>query len=252
MSSTTTLATSINNYNESMYVNFTADTPDKYFPRYGTAYLFLRNLFSIFGLCMNVGTIFVVLKNKRLHTPSNVLVISLAVADITTSLVGPLTITVTILKLQANLKHWKIFCYITSVFTLNGSFGNFIIICATAYDRFIAIRFPYFYKMHVNLKLMIKISILLWIMVILNSVIFIENAFHFTATEICLETIMVEPGMFMILEYSSFFLVSANTTVLYYYIWKKISSHKIEPVIQTTDNSASCTLGKQLNYFQGS
>ena len=57
-----------------------------------TIYLVLRNIQGLITIFVNLLTIIVIVRYKRLHTSSNVLIVSLAVADLITGCAGALLI----------------------------------------------------------------------------------------------------------------------------------------------------------------
>ena len=57
-----------------------------------TIYLVLRNIQGLITMFVNLLTIIVIVRYKRLHTSSNVLIVSLAVADLITGCGGALLI----------------------------------------------------------------------------------------------------------------------------------------------------------------
>ena len=57
-----------------------------------TIYLVLRNIQGLITIFVNLLTIIVIVRYKRLHTSSNVLIVSLAVADLITGCGGALLI----------------------------------------------------------------------------------------------------------------------------------------------------------------
>ena len=57
-----------------------------------TIYLVLRNIQGLITIFVNLLTIIVIVRYKRLHTSSNVLIFSLAVADLITGCGGALLI----------------------------------------------------------------------------------------------------------------------------------------------------------------
>ena len=74
----------------------------------------------VVGFGMNTLTCIIIVKDKYLRTGSNMLLLNIALSDIMSSLVAPLTMTVGILEHFYKLSGWKELCYLTTFLALTG------------------------------------------------------------------------------------------------------------------------------------
>ncbi|XP_055063196.2 trace amine-associated receptor 13c-like [Misgurnus anguillicaudatus] len=115
---------------------------------YNIMYVFF-SLLSVWTVFLNLLVIISISHFKRLHTPTNMLILSLAVADL---LVGLIAIPVEAIKLIETCWYFgEIFCGLFIIFLgffLSVSLSNLVLI---ALDRFIAVIYPLLYTQKITM-----------------------------------------------------------------------------------------------------
>nr|XP_055064858.1 trace amine-associated receptor 13c-like [Misgurnus anguillicaudatus] len=115
---------------------------------YNIMYVFF-SLLSVWTVFMNLLVIISISHFKKLHTPTNMLILSLALADL---LVGLIVIPIEAIKLIEMCWYFgEIFCGLFIIFLglfLSVSLGNLVLI---AVDRFIAVIYPLLYTQKITM-----------------------------------------------------------------------------------------------------
>ncbi|XP_076876911.1 trace amine-associated receptor 6-like [Brachyhypopomus gauderio] len=131
--------------------------------RTGTGNIFLFTLLSFISVCtvfLNLLVIISISHFKQLHTPTNLLILSLAVADL---IVGLVVMPVNIMQLKDSCWYLgKMSCTVVLVFTfvsVSASMCNMVFIAG---DRYIAVSDPLLYSTKVTVCKMSLLIILGW------------------------------------------------------------------------------------------
>ncbi|XP_030648043.1 trace amine-associated receptor 8a-like [Chanos chanos] len=151
--------------------------------RSGSEYIFMYIIFfslSALTVFLNLLVIISVSHFKQLHTPTNMLVLSLAVADM---IVGLFVMPVEGIRLIETCWYFgEIFC---SIFPLvvttvvSGSLGNLIFI---SIDRYIAVSDPLLYSTKVTIKRVIICISVIWLYSLIYSVAVLSNHMFYPET----------------------------------------------------------------------
>ncbi len=151
---------------------------------YNIMYIFF-SLLSAWTLFLNLLVIISVSHFKKLHTPTNLLILSLAVADM---LVG-IVILIEATKLIETCWYFgDISCGIYSMFVsvlVSGSLGNLVLI---AFDRYVAVCYPLLYPQKITTTKTLLTIFLCWFCSSAYSTCFIINSGHFNTshrTDVC-------------------------------------------------------------------
>ncbi|XP_037837496.1 trace amine-associated receptor 1-like [Kryptolebias marmoratus] len=118
-------------------------------------------LLSVVTVCGNLLVIISVLYFKQLHTPTNSLILSLAVADLLVGIiVFPLTI---VFSPSSCMFHEDLFCKIRDSFNAYLCTCSIMHLCCISVDRYYAVCQPLMYKSKISHRVVVIMIILNWI-----------------------------------------------------------------------------------------
>ncbi|XP_073686279.1 trace amine-associated receptor 13c-like [Garra rufa] len=147
-------------------------------------YIFISTV-SVFTVFLNLLVIISITHFKQLHTPTNVLIFSLAVADL---IVGLILMPVQGIKLIEPCWYFgEIFCSIFPLIfyvVVTASLGNLIIISV---DRYIAVNDPLRYPVRVNINRAVFSIVVNWVFCCIYSfVLLYESILHPESNHTCI------------------------------------------------------------------
>ncbi len=198
-------------------------------------YIVLRLLTSVFGFCGNLLVLVSVWRNIFLQTANNVLIASLSVADVFTSLNGPISMLLYLGNKHLNESEHKVLlswaCVLKTLLDLFGMAGNVGSIFLIALDRFISVTFPIKYLSTISKKKVSTLVLVLWAYLAMISPILSQYAY--SAYSYCDIVEFLPNWAFWGVLVGQFMLVSMVTAVLYlriaYVAW--IRSNKVSTTI---------------------
>ncbi|XP_017157619.1 trace amine-associated receptor 1-like [Poecilia reticulata] len=180
-------------------------------------YIFL-GLLSVITVCGNLLVIISIIYFKQLHTPSNYLIVSLAVADLLVGIVVfPLSMS---FSLSYCLYYRDLFCKIRDSFDVILSTTSIFNLCCISVDRYYAVCQPLTYRSKINTGVVLVMILMSWGVSVLVAVGFIvaevnqekcqENCF----SDVVLEKVLAPvfsfylPVIVMLYIYLRIFLVA--------------------------------------------
>ncbi|XP_066506527.1 trace amine-associated receptor 13c-like [Hoplias malabaricus] len=153
--------------------------------RTGPAYMFLFIILSCISLCtvfLNLLVIISISHFKQLHTPTNMLILSLAVADL---IVGMFLMPVKIMELADSCWYLgQVGCYVFPVInglSLSTSLCSLIFI---AVDRYIAVSDPLLYSTRISVCKMYVLIVVGWSFCLWYNIIYLYFNDHFFQSQI--------------------------------------------------------------------
>ncbi|KAM4529205.1 trace amine-associated receptor 1-like [Fundulus diaphanus] len=184
-------------------------------------YIFLGFL-SVITVCGNLLVIISIVYFKQLHTPSNYLIVSLALTDLLVGIVVfPLSMS---FSLSFCLHYRDLFCKIRDSFDVILSSTSISNLCCISVDRYYAVCHPLTYRSKINTSVVLIMILMSWGVSVLVAIGFIvaelnqekcqENCFSDVVLQIAFAPIIsfYLPVMIMLYIYLRIFLVAQRQT----------------------------------------
>ena len=189
----------------------------------------LRWIESLFGWFGNCLVIVAVTRYPDLQTPTGSLLANLALADVLTASLTPLS---TAVEAMGRSSQWLYCCIIKEILYTIASFGNILSLTLISIDRLICITAPFWYNKHVTLGLTLVGQAIGWVVIFTTYIVIFtarSNINHPIPT--CVYPFLIsESDMKLFLLNPFYFLNSVtilNYVILVAVVWKQ--GRKIAP-----------------------
>ncbi|XP_047430030.1 trace amine-associated receptor 1-like [Mugil cephalus] len=180
-------------------------------------YVFLGSL-CLVTICGNLLVMISIIYFKQLHTPTNYLILSLAVADLLVGvLVFPFSMAFTV---TSCLYHENLICKIRDSFDVSLCTSSILNLCCISIDRYYAVCQPLTYRTKINTRVTLIVILLCWgVSVLIGIGIIIAGFSQGTCEEMCSVDVVVAntigpvfsfylPAIIMLCIYLKIFLVA--------------------------------------------
>ncbi|XP_049445637.1 trace amine-associated receptor 4-like [Epinephelus fuscoguttatus] len=180
-------------------------------------YIFLM-LLSVITMRPSCHIIIAVLYFQQLHTPTNYLILSLAVADLLVGItVFPFSLAFSVISC---LYHEGLFCKVRGSFDISLSTTSILNLCCISIDRYYAVCQPLTYNIRINHRVIVVMILLSWgVSALIGISVIIAGLNNEKCNERCLIDVLIEntvgpilsfylPAIIMLCIYLKIFLVA--------------------------------------------
>ncbi|XP_036451455.1 trace amine-associated receptor 13c-like [Colossoma macropomum] len=177
---------------------------------------------------------------KELHTPTNLLILSLAVADL---LVGLFVMPVKILELVDSCWHLgKIACSVSPIINGLSVLASLCSLIFIAVDRYIAISDPLLYSTRITASKMSMVIILGWSFCLLYMIIYVYFNDHLLQSQMSTrcdgECVMLVKYSWVVIDLVIFFLAPCSVILVLYSIIFKVARRQAKAVRAVTNGTS--------------
>ncbi|XP_042246583.1 trace amine-associated receptor 1-like isoform X2 [Thunnus maccoyii] len=214
-------------------------------------YIFLGSL-SVVTICGNILVIISIIYFKQLHTPTNYLILSLAVADLLVGfLVFPFSMEYTV---SFCLYHKDLLCKVRDSIDVTLSTASILNLCCISIDRYYAVCQPLTYRTKINVHVVVIMILVSWSVSVLVAIGFlIAGLNHEKCEEKCFIDVLLAnilgaifsfylPMIIMLCIYLKIFLVAQRQA-------RSIQSTKSGATVSKMERKATKTLAIVMGVF---
>lgn len=217
----------------------------------GLFYVFLGSV-AVLTVCGNLLVILSIIYFRQLHTPTNYLVFSLAVADL---LVGALVLPLTMEFSVTSCFFYKVFyCKVRGTFDVSLCTASILNLCCISIDRYYAVCHPLKYQSKINDRVVVVMILFSWTLSVLTGIGYISAGmtsgkcdskcfvYFLIANILGLVFSFYLPVIIILCIYVKIFLVARRQV-------KSIQNSKSAATVRKTERKATKTLAIVMGVF---
>ncbi|XP_066506542.1 trace amine-associated receptor 6-like [Hoplias malabaricus] len=209
----------------------------------GPAYIFLFIVLSFISVCtvfLNLLVIISISHYKQLHTPTNLIILSLAVADF---LVGLIVMPGNIMQLMDSCWYLgNVACSIFPLMTSLSMFASLYSLVLIAVDRYIAVSDPLLYPSRVTVSKMSICITLGWSFCLIYIIIIMHFSDHLISTQLyatCYgECVLVMKHSLLIFDFMVSFLTPCSVILILYGLIFKVAKRQAKAIRNVTNGAS--------------
>ncbi|XP_066506568.1 trace amine-associated receptor 6-like [Hoplias malabaricus] len=217
----------------------------------GIGYFLLCFVLSCISVCtvfLNLLVIISISHFKQLHTPTNLIILSLAVADF---LVGLFVMPVNIMQLMDSCWYFgTIACYISPIISFLAMYGSLYSLILIAVDRFIAITDPLQYSTRITACKTVLFIILGWSFYLCYVIMYLYFNDYFIQPELSThcygECVLVVKYSWAIIDLVVAFIVPCCLILFLYSTIFKVARRQAKAIRAVNNGASSKNGGKML------
>ncbi|XP_066506539.1 trace amine-associated receptor 13c-like [Hoplias malabaricus] len=204
----------------------------------GPAYMLLFIILSCISVCtvfLNLLVIISISHFKQLHTPTNLLILSLAVADF---LVGLFVMPVKIMELADSCWYLgEFWCYISPIINFLSITASLCSLIIIAVDRYIAVSDPLLYSTRITVCKMSVLITLSWSFSLFYNIIYLYfNGYFFQFQIRCYgECVLYVRHFWVTIDLVIFFIIPCSIILVLYFIIFKVARRQAKAVRAVTN-----------------
>uniref|UniRef100_A0A3P8YFU5 G-protein coupled receptors family 1 profile domain-containing protein n=1 Tax=Esox lucius TaxID=8010 RepID=A0A3P8YFU5_ESOLU len=162
---------------------------------YITLYIFISIISAVIAF-LNLLVIISISKFKQLHTPTNLLILSLAVSDLLVGLIVIPAMTVSIMEpCWGGGGYFCALLLFINILCSSSSLGNLVLI---SIDRYVAVCDPLVYHSKITIRRTICCIFITWICCVINDAVVIETYINVQVPSRCVEECFFAEGDFLV------------------------------------------------------
>ncbi|XP_066506556.1 trace amine-associated receptor 6-like [Hoplias malabaricus] len=201
----------------------------------GPAYIFLFVVLSCISVCtvfLNLLVIVSISHFKQLHTPTNLIILSLAVADL---LVGMFVMPVNIMQLMDSCWYLgKIACSVIPLISFLAMVASIFSLVLIAVDRYIAVCDPLLYHTRVTVCKMSICLTLGWFSCLIYNIIILYFNVHLTPAQLhttCYgECVLVVKHSWVVVDFVVSFVIPCSVILVLYSLIFNVARHQAKAI----------------------
>ena len=174
---------------------------------------------ALLSLIGNSLTIVAVMRSPVLQTPSNVLVVGLAIADLAGVPFAILALVTDMIVHRSS--HWAYInmCLIQETIGLISRAGNVYFICGLVIERYSAVMFPLWYLTHITVQRVVIVFGVTWVYIVSFCSLLLWLGNSLASDTVCRFTLFLPSKLYLTLIIGHYVFITCVTIALHFRLW---------------------------------